>query len=104
MGGGGEGGSIAALNFSLGTRRRTGQPHAPPFYPKPYLCIMKLSHHEIVCVRRSYSSARFVGSALDGSEWPVSHCGRFTSEDMVPGTNWVGGRVDSRAGPGAFEE
>jgi len=65
---------------------------------------MKLSHRETVWVQRSYSSACLVGSAQDGGEWPVSHSGRFTSEDMVPGTNWVGGRLDSRAGPDAFEK
>jgi len=48
--------------------------------------------------------ARFVGFALDGGEWPVSHSDLITSEGMVPGTNWVGGRMDSRAGPGGLGE
>ena len=65
---------------------------------------MKLSHREITYVRRCYCFARLVGSALDGGEWPVSHSGRFSSEDMVPGTNWVGGRVDSRACQGTLEK
>jgi hypothetical protein len=35
----------------------------------------------------------FLASALVGGEWPVSHPGRFT-----PGTHWIGGWVDPRAG------
>jgi len=86
MNGGGGGGSIAALSFKLGARWITGQSQARPIYPKPSPCLMKLSHREITYVRRSYSSARFVGSALDGGEWPVSHSGHFSFKDMVLGT------------------
>jgi hypothetical protein len=37
-------------------------------------------------------------SALAGGEWSASHPGRFTPGEIAPGTHWVGGWVDSRAG------
>jgi hypothetical protein len=40
----------------------------------------------------------FLTSALAGGEWSAScHC-RFTSGERDPGTHWIGGLVDSRAG------
>jgi hypothetical protein len=37
-------------------------------------------------------------SALVGGEWPTSRHGRFTPGERVPGTHWIGGWVDLRAG------
>jgi hypothetical protein len=38
----------------------------------------------------------FLTSALDG-EWLASRLGLFTPEERAPSTNWIGGRVGSRA-------
>jgi hypothetical protein len=35
---------------------------------------------------------------LVGGEWSTSHPGRFTPEERVSGTHWIGGWVDLRAG------
>jgi hypothetical protein len=40
----------------------------------------------------------FLTSALVGGEWSASRPGRFTPGEKVPGTHWIGGWVDSRAG------
>jgi hypothetical protein len=40
----------------------------------------------------------FLTSALVGGEWSASRLGRFTSGDRAPGTHWIGGWVDPRAG------
>jgi hypothetical protein len=37
-------------------------------------------------------------SALVGGEWSVSRPGRFTPGERAPGTHWIGGWVDPRAG------
>jgi hypothetical protein len=36
--------------------------------------------------------------ALAGGEWSASRPCRFTSGDGAPGTRWIGGLVDPRAG------
>jgi hypothetical protein len=40
----------------------------------------------------------FLTSALVEGEWPNSHPGRFTPGESAPGTHWIGGWVDLRAG------
>jgi hypothetical protein len=40
----------------------------------------------------------FLTSALDGVEWAASRPSRFTFEEKAPVTDWMGGRVGSRAG------
>jgi hypothetical protein len=40
----------------------------------------------------------FLTSALAGSEWSAARPGRFTHREKAPGTHWVGGWVDPRAG------
>jgi hypothetical protein len=40
----------------------------------------------------------FMTSALVGGEWSASRPCRFTPEERAPGTHWIGGWVDSRAG------
>jgi hypothetical protein len=45
-----------------------------------------------------YSSTQSLTSAFDGGEWSASRPGRFTLRERAPGTNWIGGWVDSRAG------
>jgi hypothetical protein len=40
----------------------------------------------------------FFTSALVGSEWSTSRPGRFTPGERAPGTHWIGGWVDLRAG------
>jgi hypothetical protein len=40
----------------------------------------------------------FLISALAGGEWSVSPPDRFTPRELDPGTHWIGGWVDSRAG------
>jgi hypothetical protein len=40
----------------------------------------------------------FFTSALAGGEWSASRPGGFTSEEGAPGTHWIGGWVDPRAG------
>jgi hypothetical protein len=39
----------------------------------------------------------FLTSALVGGERLASRPGRFTPEERVPGTHWIGGWVDPRA-------
>jgi hypothetical protein len=40
----------------------------------------------------------FLTSALVGAQWSASRPGRFTTGERTPGTHWIGGWVDSRAG------
>jgi hypothetical protein len=40
----------------------------------------------------------FLTSALDGGEWSTSRPCRFTPGERAPGTHWIGGWVDPRAG------
>jgi hypothetical protein len=40
----------------------------------------------------------FLTSALAGGEWSASLPGRFTPGGRAPGTHWIGGWVDPRAG------
>jgi hypothetical protein len=40
----------------------------------------------------------FLTSALVGGEWSTSRPGRFTPRERAPGTHWIGGWVDLRAG------
>jgi hypothetical protein len=37
-------------------------------------------------------------SELAGGEWSASHLSHFTPGEKVPGTHWIGGWVDPRAG------
>jgi hypothetical protein len=43
-------------------------------------------------------------SALAGSEWSASRPRHLTSEERAPGTHWIGGWVDPRAGQGDVEK
>jgi hypothetical protein len=45
-----------------------------------------------------YRSTFFLSSALVGGEWSTSRTGHFTPGERAPGTHWVGGWVDLRAG------
>jgi hypothetical protein len=45
----------------------------------------------------------FLTSALAGGEWSASCPGHFTPEEEAPGTHWIGGWVDPRAGLNAVE-
>jgi hypothetical protein len=40
----------------------------------------------------------FLNSALNGAEWSVSDFGRFTPEEITPGTHWIRNWVNPRAG------
>jgi hypothetical protein len=40
----------------------------------------------------------FLTSALDRGEWSASRPGRVTPGERAPGTHWMGGWVDPRAG------
>jgi hypothetical protein len=40
----------------------------------------------------------FLISALVGGEWSTSRPDRFTPGERAPGTHWIGGWVDLRAG------
>jgi hypothetical protein len=40
----------------------------------------------------------FLTSALVRGEWSASRPGRFTPEERAPGTHWIGGWVNPRAG------
>jgi hypothetical protein len=42
-------------------------------------------------------------SALDGSEWSASLCGRFAAAVKAAVTRWIEGWVDTRAGLGEWE-
>jgi hypothetical protein len=64
---------------------------------KVFLCLTKL------CTIKTYGRVDvlihiFLTSALVGGEWLVSRICRFTSEESVPYTHWIGGWVSPRAG------
>jgi hypothetical protein len=40
----------------------------------------------------------FLTSVIPGGEWSGSRPGRFTAKERAPGTHWIGGWVDPRAG------
>jgi hypothetical protein len=40
----------------------------------------------------------FLTVAVNGGEWSTSRPGRFTPGERAPGTHWIGGWVDLRAG------
>jgi hypothetical protein len=40
----------------------------------------------------------FFISSLSWREWSVSRAGRFTPRERAPGTHWIGGWLDPRAG------
>jgi hypothetical protein len=40
----------------------------------------------------------FLTSVLIGGEWSASRPGRFPPDERAPGTHWIGGWVDPRAG------
>jgi hypothetical protein len=46
----------------------------------------------------------FLTSALVGGEWSVSRPGSFTPREKAPGTHWLGGWVEPRAGLDDMEE
>jgi hypothetical protein len=46
----------------------------------------------------------FLTSALVAGEWPASRFGRYTPGETDPGTHWIGGWVDHRAGLGDMEK
>jgi hypothetical protein len=43
-------------------------------------------------------------SALDRDEWSASRLGRFTSEEIGPGTHWIGGLVGLTGGLDVVEK
>jgi hypothetical protein len=45
-----------------------------------------------------YRSTFFLTSALAGGEWSASRPVRFTPGERAPGTHWIGGWLDPRAG------
>jgi hypothetical protein len=45
----------------------------------------------------------FLPSVLDLSEWSISHHGRFNPRKKAPGSHWMGGRVNPKAGLGATQ-
>jgi hypothetical protein len=45
-----------------------------------------------------YRSTFFLTSALVGGKWSASRPDRFIPEERAPGTHWIGGWVDPRAG------
>jgi hypothetical protein len=42
--------------------------------------------------------------ALVGGEWSTSRPGHFTPRERAPGTHWIGGWGDLRAGVNDFEK
>jgi hypothetical protein len=46
----------------------------------------------------------FLTSALVGGEWSTSRLGRYTPGERAPGTLWIGGWVDLRAGLNDLEK
>jgi hypothetical protein len=46
----------------------------------------------------------FFTSALDGGEWSASRLDRFTLGESAPGTHWIEGWVNPRAGLDDVEE
>jgi hypothetical protein len=64
---------------------------------------VKSSRHEDV-YKSGGVAPPLLTSALDGGEWSASRPGRFTRKKRVPGTHWIGGLVNPRAGLDAVEE
>jgi hypothetical protein len=67
------------------------------FIKKVKLSLYLTKHH----AKKAYGGADvliFLTSALAGSEWSASRPGRFTPEERAPGTYWIGGWVDPKAG------
>jgi hypothetical protein len=54
----------------------------------------------LTCLKCRASGNPFsnVQCALVGGEWSTSRPGRFTPGERAPGTHWIGGWVDLRAG------
>jgi hypothetical protein len=46
----------------------------------------------------------FLTSVLAGDEWPASHPGSFIPGEWAPGTHWIGGCMDPRAGLDVVEK
>jgi hypothetical protein len=46
----------------------------------------------------------FLTSTLIGGEWSASRPGHFTPGERAPGTHWIGGWVDPRAGQEDMEK
>jgi hypothetical protein len=46
----------------------------------------------------------FLTSALVGGEWSASRAFHFIPEERAPGTHWIGGSVDPRAGLDDLED
>jgi hypothetical protein len=46
----------------------------------------------------------FLTTALDEGEWSASHHGRFSREEIAPGTHWPGGWVGPRTGLDTVEK
>jgi hypothetical protein len=51
-----------------------------------------------------YSSAVFLTSALDGSEWPASRPGRFIPGETAAGTHRTGGWMGPKGGLDAVKK
>jgi hypothetical protein len=68
------------------------------------LCLINL----ILCYEDVWGSGgrtpSFLTSALDGGEWSASRPCCFTPGEKAPGTDWIGGWVDTRAGLNAVEK
>jgi hypothetical protein len=56
------------------------------------------TRHAGATEERSHSSFSLLISAPDGDEWSASCPGRLLSPGRDPGTHWIGGWVDLRAG------
>jgi hypothetical protein len=61
------------------------------------LCFNWAPLHEDVLGEWRYSSTHSLTSALDGGEWSALRPSRFTTNERIPGTHWIGGWVDPRA-------
>jgi hypothetical protein len=49
-------------------------------------------------------ASSFLTSTLDGGEWSASRPCRFTPEERVSGSHWIGGWVDPKAGQDDMEK
>jgi hypothetical protein len=59
--------------------------------------VKKLTGYEDVWRNRGIAPP-FLTSALDRGEWSASRPSYFTSGEESPGTHWIGGWVDPKAG------
>jgi hypothetical protein len=66
---------------------------------------IRVSINEIALGKTSISTPRvrlyvyfYITSELAGGKWLVSRPGRFITGERAPGTHWIGGWVDLRAG------